>query len=118
MPRVFRQQYTRAIPSDAVPTIIKHRKTGKDIPAVRFKDADGKAVVAPLTKNGDRCRVPSPTWYGKVGGKPVALCSNKTAAEVMLADLVRKAQHRKAGMADPFEGHNKRLLDDHLADYR
>ena len=33
---------------------------------MRFVGPDGKPVVAPLTKTGDRCLVPSPCWYGWV----------------------------------------------------
>jgi integrase len=115
MARVFRQQYTRPIPDGAQRT-----KDKKGRPAVRFKGPDGKPVVAPLTKKGDRCRLASPTWYGRVPGasKPVPLCTNKAAAEIMLADLVKKAAMGKAGAADPFEKHNKRPLADHLDDYR
>src|SRR5262249_11732137 len=60
MPRVFRKQYTRPVPADAA------RITHKGKPAVRFKGADGKAVVAFLTKKGDRYRGHSPHWYGTV----------------------------------------------------
>jgi integrase len=112
MPRVFRQQYTRPIPPDA------ERITHKGKPAVRFKGADGKTVVAFLTRNGDRCRVPSPTWYGWVGGEKVTLCKNKTAAELMLAELIKKAELGRRGIGDPFEEQRSRPLSEHLADYR
>ncbi|MHB1426586.1 MAG: hypothetical protein ACYC3I_25780 [Gemmataceae bacterium] len=97
----FRQQYTRPIPEGA--DHVNHK--GK--PAVRFKGPDGKVVLAPLTRNGDRCRVVSPTWYGRVPGahKPVPLCANKAAAEMMLGELVRKAELARAGVSDLFEEH-------------
>ncbi len=104
MPRVFRKQYTRPIPPDAE-RIIHKGKT-----AVRFKGPDGKAVVAILTKSGDRCRMASPNWYGSVGGKHVPLCPNKAAAEMMLAGLLNKAGLASAGYSDPFEEHRKRPL--------
>jgi integrase len=116
MPRVFRQQYTRPIPPDAERVTLERK--GKKVPSVRFKGPDGKTVTAPLTKKGDRCRLPSPTWYGRVNGQPVPLCTNKTAAELMLAELIRKAELGKVGATDPFEGHRKRPLAEHLADYR
>lgn len=112
MARVFRQQYTRPIPEGA------ERITHKGKPAVRFKGQDGKPVVAPLTRNGDRCRVASPVWYGRVNGERVALCTNKAAAELMLSDLIRKAEMGKAGVVDPFEAHRDRPLAEHLADFR
>jgi hypothetical protein len=88
MPRVFRQQYTRPIPPDA------QRVTHKGKPAVRFRGADGKVTVAPLTQRGDRCRVPSPLWYGQYRDSDgavqrVPLCENKVAAEQMLKELVQ-----------------------------
>jgi integrase len=112
MPRVFRQQYTRPIPPDA------ERVTHKGRPAVRFKGTGGRTVVAFLTKKGDRYRMHSPKWYGWVAGQAVPLCTNKTAAELMLAELVKKAEMGQRGVADPFEEHHLRPLAEHLADYR
>jgi integrase len=117
MPRVFRQQYTRPIPEGAQRVTLKGKNGKPDRPAVRFKGPGGKAVIAPLTKGGDRCRVASPTWYGWVGGKAVPLCPNKAAAEVMLADKVREAARAGAGMADPHAEHRGRPLSEHLADW-
>jgi integrase/recombinase XerC len=113
MPRVFRQQYTRPIPPDA------ERIVHKGKPAARFKGTDGKPIVAFLTRSGDRCRVVSPTWYGRVPGaaKPVPLCAIKTAAEMMLAEMVRKAAFARAGVTDPFEEHRRRPLSEHLDDF-
>jgi integrase len=120
MPRVFRQQYTRPIPADAQRVTVTNKK-GEKVVAVRFKGADGKTVTAPVTtkgkKAGQHCRVPSPIWYGRVSGERVPLCTNKAAAEIMLADLIRKAERGEAGMNDPFEKHNKRPLAEHVADY-
>src|SRR5262245_32965483 len=103
MPRVFRKTYSRSVPADAQQTTTQHRKTKELIPAVRFKGTDGKWVVSALTAKGDRCLMTSPTWYGKVNGEVVPLCTNKAASEVMLADLVRKASQAKAGLHNPFE---------------
>jgi integrase len=111
MPRVFRKVYTRPIPLDA------ERVTQKGKPAVRFRDAGGKSVVAFLTKRGDRCRMASPTWYGTVDGEQVPLCTNKTAAELMLAELVKKAEMGRQGISDPYEDHRLKPLAEHLADY-
>jgi hypothetical protein len=57
-------------------------------------------------------------WYGRVGGRPVALCSNKSASEIMLGDLCRDAANRTAGIGDPYEVHNKKPLASLLEDYR
>jgi integrase len=118
MPRVFHQQDTRPIPEGAERTTVKDKKTGEDKPAVRFKGPDGKWVVAPLTKNGDSCRMKSPNWYGWVDGKPVPLCANKAAAESLLGEKLKKAAQKLAGIADPYEEHRKRPLVEHLADFR
>jgi len=114
MPRVFRQQYTRPIPEGAEHVIRK----GK--PAVRFRGPDGKPIIAPLTRKGDRCRVASPVWYGHVpdpdapsGLRRVPLCANKAAAEIMLGEMCRQAEMGKVGARDPFEQHNKRPLADY-----
>jgi excisionase family DNA binding protein len=117
MPRVFRQQYTRPIPADAEFLVHKGKQT------VRFKDGDGKRVIAFLTRRGDRCRVPSPVWYGQYRDEDgklcrVPLCANKVAAEQMLAQLVNKAELGKVGMRDPFETQRARPLAEHLADFR
>lgn len=122
MPRVFRQQYTRPIPPDAVRVTIKGKKGKPDVPGVRFKDSDGATVIVPLTKKGDRCRVASPVWYGQYTdaiGDPqrVPLCENKVAAEQMLNEFVKKAERGRAGLGDPHEDHKKRRLTEHLVDW-
>jgi integrase len=123
MPRVFRQQYTRPIPSDAKRVTIKGKNGKPDRLAVRFQGPDGKTVIAPLTKGGDRCRVPSPVWYGQYTDSDgvrqrVPLCENKAAAEAMLGELIHKAGLGRVGIRDPFEAHRKRPLAEHLSDYR
>jgi hypothetical protein len=92
------------------------------VPAVKFKDTNGKTVTAPLTRSGDRCRVSSPVWYGQYtdadgGVQREPLCENKAAAEQMLNDLVRKAALGKAGIRDPFEHHHKRPRAEQLVDW-
>jgi integrase len=116
MLHVFRQPYTIPIPEGAQRVTITDKK-GRAIPAVRFKRRDGKTVTAPLTKKGDRCRLRSPTYSGRVNGKPVTLCENKEAAEIMLADLIRQAALADRGIVNPFEAHHKRPLAEHLADW-
>ena len=116
MARLRRMPYSKPIPSEA--EIITHK--GK--PHARFLD-DGRTVIAPLTKKGDRIRLLSKKWYGEYRDasgilrcKP--LSTDKTAAGQMLADLVKKAERKKANLTDPFESHSNRPLLDHLDDYR
>ena len=121
MPRVFRQQYTRPIPPDAVRVTMNNKK-GELVPAVRFRGPDGKTITAPITTKGKNagklCRVASPTWYGKVKGIPTALCTNKTAAEQMLAQLVREAEQLKAlGLSEHVIEATKKPLAEHLVDW-
>ncbi len=104
MPRVFRRTYSTPIPAGAERVTLKG-KSGTTRPAVRFPGPDGKPVVAPLTRDGGRCLVPSPCWYGWVpdpeaptGRRREKLCTNKTAAEQLLAELVKKAELAKAGI--------------------
>src|SRR5262249_23002176 len=84
----------------------------------RYLDDRGRQVPKG-TAGARRVREKSAKWYGRVPGapKPVPLCRNKTAAEQMLADLVRKSELAKAGIVDPFEQHSKRPLLEHLADF-
>ncbi len=113
MPKVRRQAYTRDIPADAVPVTI--RKKGKsDVPAVRFT-ADGETVVAPLTRDGKRCRVESATWYGEFRDamgvrRRVPLGTNKAAAELQLSARVRKVEQEKAGVRDAYSDHRTAAL--------
>jgi integrase len=62
-------------------------------------------------------------WYAQgVPGWPKRkrqpLASDKAVAKVMLADLVRDAEKGGAGMVDPHDAQRKRLLADHLDDFR
>src|SRR4051794_11226146 len=61
-------------------------------------------------------------WYGQyvdAAGvlRRVPLSANKTAAQQLLNDLVRRAELGKAGLGDPFEEHRRRPLTEHLADW-
>ena len=116
MARLRRMPYTKPLPPDA--KIVTHK--GK--PHARFLGDDGRLALAPLTRKGDRIRLLSAKWYGEYRDadgvlRCVSLSTNKTAAAQMLADLVRKAELKKANIADPFEAHRKRPLKEHLADF-
>ncbi len=65
----------------------------------------------------------SANWYGEYRDhneevKRVPLCADKSAAQIMLGDKVRKAARHQAGMVDPYEEANKKPLGEHLAAYR
>jgi integrase len=84
----------------------------------RYKDTDGRQV-SKGTRGARKHREKSAKWYGRVPGnpRPVPLCANKGAAQLMLNELVKKAELAKAGVSDPFEGQRKRPLLEHLADF-
>ncbi len=84
----------------------------------RYLDADGH-YVSKDTPGARKIKEKNGKWYGRVPGnaKAVPLCTNKAAAEIMLGELVRKAEMVKAGITDPFEPHRRRPLSEHLDDY-
>ena len=69
--------------------------------------------------SGEKVRLQSRKWYGQLPGstKRVPLSQNKTVAQQMLAELVKKADLAKVGIVDPFEQHRGRPLAEHLADF-
>src|SRR5262249_60189376 len=88
----------------------------KDAPGARFVKA---RKVPKGTRGARKAKKKSPRWYGRVPGstKPVPLSANKVAAQQILAELVKKAELGRVGIADPFEEHRQRPLREHLDDY-
>jgi integrase len=84
----------------------------------RYLDAEGRQVPKG-TPGARKVREKSAKWYGRVPGapRPVPLCENKAAAQVMHNELLRKAGLATVGITDPYEQHRKRPLLDHLADF-
>ena len=79
-------------------------------------------MTVPLTKKGDRIRLLSAKWYGEyVDGdditQRVPLSTDKTSAQQMLAELVRRAELERSGVRDPFRDHRKRPLTAHRDDW-
>lgn len=121
MPKVYRQQYTKPIPLDAKRTTMTLKKRGRTekVPAVRIAGTDGRSVLAPVVQSGNgagtHCRVESPTYYGRVNGRPVSLeTDRKDIAERALAKLLLA----NGPNADPFADEREKLLADHLADFK
>jgi len=115
MARLRKIPYTKPIPPGAA--IVTHK--GK--PHARFIN-DGKTVLAPLTKKGDRIRLLSAKWYGEYRDASdvlqcVPLSTDKTAAQQMLADLVKEVERKKAGLTVSHADQLKRPLPEHLADW-
>jgi hypothetical protein len=75
-------------------------------------DATGQRVTRKVRK-----------WYGKYRDADnnlqcVPLNELKSAAMVMLADLIRKANLRRAGLFDPAADYLDRPIDEHVTDFR
>jgi hypothetical protein len=86
---------------------------------VRYLDAAGRQVPKG-TPGAARHEEQSSKWYGRVPGeaRPRPQCRNRRAAEVMLGDLIRKAENASVGIGPgPFEMHHARPLAGHLADF-
>src|ERR1700722_2351851 len=79
-----------------------------------------KRKVPSGTPGAKKVKKKSRKWYGRPPGspRPVPLSTNQTAAEQMLAALVKKAELARGGIFDPFEAHRDRPLSEHLEDYR
>jgi hypothetical protein len=117
MADLFKPTYTILLPADA--SIV----TKKGQRFARFRQRGGRVVLAPLSEDGTRCTVESPKWYGKYRDadgieRKQPLYTDRTASEQQLAELVRQAERKQAGLVDPFEPHRERLLSDHLDDFR
>jgi integrase len=80
-------------------------------------------VVYPLTAAGTQYLKPAAKWCADVRQadgtrQRVRLSANKAAAQVMLADLLKRIENEKAGLHTPFADHQKLPLAGLLADYR
>lgn len=89
---------------------------------IRYRLPNGKRVKKG-TPGARKVKERSKKWYALYldandQWKRKPLCADKTAAQVMLADLDRKAQRERAGYSDPFEPHRQQPLGEHLGDYR
>jgi hypothetical protein len=73
-------------------------------------------------KTGETRQRRSKKWWGKYRDeldqvRRVSLATDKAAAQVMLDELIRKADRRRAGIVDPFEAHEDRPLSQHLDEF-
>ncbi len=82
-----------------------------------------RSYISTNSATGKKTRRKTSKWYGKYVDadgieKRVPLSSNKTAAEQMLAELVKQSELGKVGLVDPFEESRKQPLKDHVAAFR
>ena len=78
-----------------------------------------KPIVVRDPKTGKKVKQKSRKWWGRYRdamGRDtrVPLANDKTAAQAMLNELVRRVELEKAGLLEPFEEHLKRPLGEHL----
>src|SRR5262245_33746671 len=112
MARLFKPTFTKPIPEGAELFTRRGKKYA------RFKTKRGKTREAELTEDGTRIRQESKVWRGEYYDPATdrtvttSLCTDQTAAALKLAELVKKAELRGAGVRDPFEEHTKRPLVD------
>lgn len=91
------------------------------LPNGAHRTPDGKRVTVG-TPGAVKVSRKSKVWYGKytdAAGVPhrVRLSTNHETAKVMLAKLVTDAALGKVGAIDPYERHNQRDIDEHVAEW-
>ncbi|HEY1381947.1 MAG TPA: tyrosine-type recombinase/integrase [Gemmataceae bacterium] len=89
---------------------------------VRYIDPKTHKRVPKGTPGAKRVKEKAAKWYaagvpGWPKSKRVPLASDKTAAQQLLADLVKRAEWGEAGVSDPFAEHRARPLAEHLSDF-
>jgi site-specific recombinase XerD len=82
-----------------------------------------KPVILRDPRTGRRVKTKSKKWWGRFRDasgqeKRVPLAVDRTAAQTMLGEWVRRVEREKAGLIEPRDEHRKRPLSQHLADYR
>jgi len=91
-------------------------------PHLRVKDR-GKTVFYPLSEDGTQYLKPAAKWVADVRfadgtRKRVRFSSNRDAAAIMLAELLKGIENEKAGVFDRTAVHRKRPLSAHLDDWK
>ncbi len=81
-----------------------------------------KPVIVTDPKTGQKIKTKSKKWWGRYrdeygAEKRVPLATDKTAAQAMLNELVKKAEQRACGVIDRFDEHRKRPIAEHVADF-
>lgn len=74
-------------------------------------------------KTGERVKRLTKKWWGQykdAGGKlkREPLATDKSAAQAMLNEIVRRVERERAGLVDPTEEERKRPISEHVDDYR
>ncbi|MCI0423478.1 MAG: hypothetical protein L0312_30385, partial [Acidobacteria bacterium] len=82
-----------------------------------------KPVLVTDPKTGQKVKAKSKKWWGRYRDengteKRVPLATDKTAAQAMLNEILRKVEREKAGLVDPTEEQRKKPLSEHAADFK
>ena len=82
-----------------------------------------KPVVLVNPTTGAKIKTKSKKWWGKYRDatgtiRRVPLVADKTAAQTMLNERVRKVDREKAGLVDPTDDQRKRPLAQHVAEFK
>ena len=116
MAHVHKPTYTAPIPTGA--KIV----TRKDQRLARFK-RKGRMVEAPLTDDGQKCRLETAEWYVRYKTadgkwKREKGYTDRQATDALATRLEKGVARNREGLTDPFEKHRRRPLLDHLDDHR
>jgi integrase len=117
MARIFKQTYTKPLPSGA--EVLS--KSGRQF--ARFKGEKGKTVIAPLSDNGQQVIRETAKWYIEYKDadgtlKRVPGFVDKAATEQRASELERTAEHVRSGYKPREFEHLVRPLLDQLADLK
>lgn len=117
MPTLFRPDRPYPLPPDA--QVVD--RDGERF--ARVRDGGRWAEGRPAARDGTKYLKPAAKWCADVRQadgtrRRVRLSPNKAAAQVMLAELLKKIENRKAGLHTPFTDHQRLPLRELLADYR
>jgi integrase len=82
-----------------------------------------KPIIIKDPKTGQKVKAWSKKWWGRLRDengkeKRVPLAADKTAAQAMLNELIRKMERRAAGVVDRFDEDRKKPIGQHLADFK
>ncbi len=81
-----------------------------------------KPVMLKDARTGERVKTKSKKWWGRYKDengreRRVPLATDKTAAQAMLNELVKKVERRGAGLVDRFDDQRKRPISEHLNEF-
>lgn len=105
MATLFKKQYTKPIPDGA--QIIARTVKGESKQFAQWTDRRGKKRTAELTANGKRIKAEATTWTAKYrDGEGMVCevatgCRQKDAANAVLSDLLKRAEHVKSNILSP-----------------